>query len=138
MSKPWIHAKSSARRYGGVPEDYMEIHQMMDSSKSSMPDGRHRALTHNSWFIGADGPLEKIFGVVITNSEGKEVSVRDLGEQHILEDFGMRFIPSVSDYLGEMEYKHWMNNGKGDEVPPSHKKIAANKVTRTIKLIESD
>lgn len=138
MSKPWIHAKSSAKRYGGIPEDYLKIHQLMDSSKSTMPDNRHRALTHNAWFIGTDGPLELIFGVVITNSEGKEVSVRDIGEQHILEDFGMRYIPSVSDYLSEMEYKSWMNNGKGEEVPPSHKKIAANKVTRTIKLIGND
>jgi len=63
--------------------------------------------------------------------------VKDLCEQHILEDFGMKFIPTVSDYLGEMEYKHWMNNGKGD-IPPSHKKIDARKVTRTIKLTEEN
>lgn len=134
MSKPWIHAKSSARRYGGQPEDYLDIHQLMDSSKAAMPDNRHRALTHNAWFIGAGGPLELIFGTVITNSDGKEVSVRDIGEQHILEDFGMQFIPTVSDYLGEMEMKNWMNNGSGGEVPPSHKKIAAKKIKRTIKL----
>lgn len=133
MAKPWIHAKNSARRYGGVPEDYLDIHQLMDSSKSAMPDNRHRALTHNSWFIGAGGILERIFGTVITNSDGKEVSVRDIGEQHILEDFGMKFIPTVSDYLEEMEYKQWMNNAQGS-VPSSHKKIAAKKVTRTFKL----
>lgn len=133
MSKPWIHAVSSARKYGGVPEDYIPIHNLMDSSKGAMPDNRHRALTHNSWFIGADGILERVFGVTITNSDGKKVSVRDIGEQHILEDFGNRFIPTVQDYLGEMEYKLWMNNG-AQESPPSHKKIDAKKVRRTIKF----
>lgn len=133
MSKPFIHAKSSARKYGGVPEDYLPIHNLMDSSKGAIPDNRHRALTHNSWFISAGGPLELIFGVVIKNSDGKEVSVRDIGEQHILEDFGNRFIPTVQDYLAEMEYKLWMNNGAG-ECPPSHKKIADKKVTKTFKF----
>lgn len=121
MSKPWIHAKSSARLFGGKPEDYIAIHNLMDSSKSAMPDNRHRALTHNSWFIGTDGILERVFGVVITNSDGKEVNVRDIGEQHVVEDFGHRFIPTVQDYLQEMEFKDWMQNGKG--CPPSHAKI---------------
>jgi hypothetical protein len=57
----------------------------------------------------------------ITNSDGKVVSVRDIGEQHVLEDFRGRFIPSAQDYLSEMEYQPWMQNGEG--VPPSFKKI---------------
>lgn len=120
--KPYIHACSSAKKYGGIPEDYIKIHNFMDSSKAAMPDNRHRALTHNSWFIGPGGPLELAFGTVIENSDGRKVSVRDLGEDHILEDFGMRFIPTAQDYLQEMEYKPWMNNGQGDEGPTSHKK----------------
>ena len=133
MSKPWIHAKNSARKFGGVPEDYLPIHNLMDSSKGAIADNRHRTLTHNSWFIGADGPLEKIFGPVIINSSGREVSVRDIGEQHILEDFGMKFIPTAQDYLQEMEIKDWMNNGKKG-VPSSFKKIEKTKVTKTITL----
>lgn len=105
----------------------------MDSSKGAIGDNRHRALTHNSWFISADGPLEKIFGVVIKNSDGKEVSVRDVGEQHILEDFGMRFIPTPQDYLQEMEMKSWMNNSK-ESVPSSFKKIEKTKTRKTINL----
>ena len=129
MSKPWIHAKNSARKFGGQPEDYMKIHNLMDSSKDCIGDNRHRCLTHNSWFIGADGPLEKIFGVVIKNSDGKEVSVRDIGEQHILEDFGMRFIPTAQDYLQEIEFQSWMNNGKSS--PPSHRKVLKKKLVST-------
>lgn len=132
MSKPWIHAKNSARKFGGEPEDYIEIHNLMDSSKSCIGDNRHRALTHNSWFIGSDGPLEKIFGLTIINSEKKEVSVRDIGEQHILEDFGMRYIPTAQDFLQEMEIKDWMNNGKG--FPSSFQRIEKKKTKRFINL----
>ncbi len=117
MAKPWIHAESSANKFGGKPEDYIEIHNLMDSSKSVLADNRHRALTHTSWFLFI---LEKIFGTVITNSEGKKVSVRDVGEQHILEDFGQRFIPTPQDYLAELPMQDWMNNGKG-KPPPSFK-----------------
>lgn len=127
MSKPWIHAESSARRFGGKPEDYIEIHNLMDSSKGAIADNRHRALTHNSWFLSVI--LERIFGVTITNSAGRRISVRDIGEQHILEDFGKRFIPSAQDYLAEMEFKDWMQNGQG--TPPSFARLGRRK-TKTI------
>lgn len=122
MSKPMIHAQSSARKYGGVPEDYLPIHNLMDSSKGAMADARHRALTHNSWFLQPDGILERIFGTTITNSDGRKVSVRDIGEQHVLEDFGGRYIPSVQDWLQNMNPEPWMLNGKGN--PPSFAHIA--------------
>lgn len=137
MAKPWVHAKNSARKFGGVAEDYIEIHNLMDSTKGCLADNRHRALTHNSWFISADGPLERIFGVVITNSDGKEVSVRDIGEQHILEDFGMRFIPTPQDYLEGIPLKSWMNNGK-NSVPPSFQTIEDNKKTTKIDMNDKE
>jgi len=127
MSKPWIHSVSSAKRFGGKPEDYLPIHNLMDSSKAVIADSRHRALTHNSWFVGTI--LEKIFGTVFTNSDGKTVSTRDVGEQHVLEDYSKRFIPSAQDFLQEIEFKEWMLSGKG--APPSFAKIAARKNKRT-------
>jgi hypothetical protein len=130
MAKPMVHAQSSARRFGGQPEDYLDLHQVMDSSKGAHADCRHRALTHNAWFIAPNGPLERIFGVEITNSAGRKVSVRTLGEQHILEDFGGRFIPSASDYLNQIELAEWMDRGKGTP-PPSAAKLPAMKV-RTV------
>ncbi len=122
MSKPWIHALSSAKRHGGKPEDYLPIHNFMDSSKAAIPDNRHRALTHNSWFIGTI--LEKVFGVTIDNSDGRKISVRDIGEEHVLEDYGNKYIPTAQDFLQEMEFKDWMNNGASG-APPSHQKIVA-------------
>jgi hypothetical protein len=126
MSKPWVHAKSSAKRFGGEPDDYMDIHQLMDSSKGAFADNRHRALTHNAWFIGPGGPLERIFGTTFINSAGRVISTRDIGEQHILEDFGNRFIPSAQDYLAGIPYEEWMTAGKG-EPPPSFKKIVEDR-----------
>lgn len=119
--KPHIHAKSSAKKFGGNPEDYLEIHQLLDSSKIAFADNRHRALTHNSWF--ANHILPKIFGDTIVNSEGTQVSVVDIAERHILEDFGMQFIPSVQDYLESMEMLTWMN---GHGLPRSKFKVEKN------------
>ncbi len=101
--KPYLHAKSSAKKYGGVPEDYLDIHDLMDSSKSAVPDVKHRVVFHSSFgcFI-----VEMIFGTNITNSEGKTVSVRDIAEDHILEDLG--FIPSLDKWLQAMEIETWM------------------------------
>jgi hypothetical protein len=120
MSKPIIHAQSSVRKWGGNLNDYEPIHSFMDS-----------ALTHNSWFLS--NILERVkfsnsgpetsdhrFPTII-NSDGRNVSVRDIGEQHCLEDFGNKFIPSAQDYLAEMEFKPWMQNGIGS--PPSFNKI---------------
>lgn len=112
MAKPWTHAVSSARQFGGVPEDYLPIHQFMDSSKGAIADNRHRILTHNSWFIAPNGPLELAFGVTFKNSDGRTVSTRSIGEQHILEDFG-GFIPTPSDYVHDIPLADWMQNGKG-------------------------
>jgi hypothetical protein len=124
--KPYIHALSSVKKYGGKPEDYIEIHNFLDSSKGAIPDNRHRALTHTSWFLSV--VLERVFGVTITNFDGKVVSVRDIGEQHILEDYG-GFIPTAQDFLQEIEWQSWMNNGK--DKPPSHKKLfQRNHVTK--------
>lgn len=110
MSKPYIHAKNSVRLWGGEVDDYLPLHDFLDSSKDCMPDVRHRVLTHNSWFI--NNVLEKIFGHTITNSAGREVSVKGIGEQHVSEDFSGRFIPSPQDWIENMELKDWMNNGR--------------------------
>lgn len=115
MAKPWIHALSSARKYGGKPEDYLELHNHMDSTKGAFADNRHRAITHNSWYISPNGPLELCFGVTLENSDGKVIPVRTIAEQHIMEDFG-GFIPTLQDFLMAMEYQPWMN-GVGE--PPS-------------------
>lgn len=119
MAAPYIHAQSSARRFGGKPEEYLELHELMDSTKSAFPDNRHRAITHNSWF--ATVVIPKIFGAIATNSDGRTYIPKDVAEQHIQEDFGKRFTPTVQDYLEHMEFIPWMANGPGN--PSSAAKI---------------
>ena len=101
--KPFIHAKNSVKKFGGKVEDYLEIHNFMDSSKSVVPDMRHRAIFHSAFgcFI-----VEKVFGITIKNSDGEEVSTRDIAEEHILEDLGR--IPTLQDWLNEMQFQDWM------------------------------
>ena len=101
--KPFIHAKNSAKKFGGSYLDYLPIHNEMDSSKAALPDVRHRVIYHTSFGIYI---IEKIFGEVITNSDGKEISVRDIAEQHVMED--LRFIPTLENYLQNMQVQEWM------------------------------
>lgn len=67
-----------------------------------MPDMRHRALYHHS--LGCY-LVERIFGHTFVNSEGREVSTRDVAEKHIIEDLG--FLPSVEDFLDELPMSKW-------------------------------
>jgi len=131
MSKPYIHALSSQRRWGGEPEDYLPIHDLMDKSKGTIADSRHRALTHNAWFISEI--LERIFGTYIENSAGRKVQVRDIGEQHVMEDYNNRFIPSAQDFLEEIPIKEWMIAGKG-EAPNSVKAIERERKVKVTHL----
>lgn len=122
MSKPLIHSESSVRRWKGKVEDYLPIHNWFDQTKGLIADNRHRAILHTSFGIML---CEQVFGVFIVNSNGRKVSVRDIGEQHVLEDNRNKFIPSAQDYLQEMEFKEWMNNGKVH--PPSFNKLDKHK-----------
>lgn len=125
MAKAWVHAESSAKKWGGNADDYVDIHLLLDSSKKAFPDNRHRAATHNAWFIAEVVP--RVFGHTRTNSDGRVYSTVDVAEQHVLEDYGMRFIPSLSDFLAAVEFEDWMQNGVG--VPPTHAKLAKRRAS---------
>ncbi|NDD52580.1 hypothetical protein EBZ39_01660 [bacterium] len=98
MAHPYHHALSSVRKWGGEVDDYLAIHEWFDGSKAHMADFRHRALRHHSEGIFLS---EQIFGKVITNSDGRVVPVRYIGEQHVNEDLGR--IPSVADWLRRIQ-----------------------------------
>lgn len=95
--KPWTHAKNSARKHGGRPEDYLAVHEWFDQTKAHVPDMRHRAVLHNSFGIYL---CAQVFGPTLTNSDGRVVCVRDLGEDHVLEDLGT--IPTLERCLEGM------------------------------------
>lgn len=106
MSHCYHHALSSVRRWGGVPEDYLALHQWFDESKKIIADPRHRALRHHAEGIFM---LETIFGVTITNAAGRVVPVRQIGEQHVTEDLGR--IPSFADWARLIQPAPWILRG---------------------------
>lgn len=109
--KPLLHANISAKKFGGRPEDYIEIHNWFDQTKAHIADARHRIVLHNSFGIFL---CEQVFGTIvpmydgtfkkmpyIINSDGKQVSVRDIAERHVYDDMGC--IPSLSELLDKAQ-----------------------------------
>lgn len=103
MAHPYHHALSSVKKWGGCVEDYQHIHDWFDESKAHMADFRHRALRHHSEGIFM---AEKIFGTTLTNSDGRIVPVRYVGEQHVKEDLGK--IPTMADWYENIKPESWM------------------------------
>jgi len=138
--KPSIHSNISARKHGGLPSDYQVVHDFLDMSKMTHADLRHRSILHNTLgpflaeksigvnhskaeylkekYNWSDEEYKDILslaadraGTTILNSDGKKVSVRDIAEQHIVDDMGQ--IPSVSKYLDGMPFYDWLGHGSG-------------------------
>ena len=101
---PYHHALSSAKKHGGEPEDYLAIHHWFDESKRYYADFRHRVLRHHAEGIFA---CEEKFGPTITNSAGRTIPTRYIGEQHVKEDIG--FIPSFQDWASTIQTQDWMH-----------------------------
>jgi hypothetical protein len=116
MAHPLKHAQSSARKFGGRAEDYLPIHNWFDESKALLGDFRHRALRHHAEGIFL---AEKLFGVAIVNSDGNQVPVRYVGEQHVREDLGR--IPTAQDWLLQIKPQRWMYGQRLDEETPKTK-----------------
>jgi len=108
MAHPFHHAESSARRFGGAPTDYQVIHDWFDASKEHLAFFTHRALRHHCQGIFE---AERTFGLTLTNSAGRVIPVRWIGEQHVKEDCQGR-IPSLADWLGRIAPQAWMANGQ--------------------------
>lgn len=106
------HAQMSVHRYGGKLEDYADIHQFIDSTKNLCSDNRHR-IFHNLWAVNEI--VIPIFGHVLTNSDGKQVDIKDMCEKdHLLPDFRGRFIPTLGDFVQAI---------KGDLTKEQRKKL---------------
>ena len=88
-----VHAKNSARKYGGKPSDYIGYHRFMDQCKIRLFDVRHRLITHNTWFIGL---ALRILNRKILNSDGVTVDARSVLEDHVREDMAGR-LPTLEE-----------------------------------------
>ena len=103
MSNAYIHAERSAKKWGGKPENYLNIHKWLDQVKSHVGDNRHRAVLHNAWGVHL---AVEVFGDFLINSAEKRVFVKEIAEQHVIEDLG--FIPSLADCLAGLKLEPWL------------------------------
>lgn len=136
--KPYKHACCTVTVFGGVPEDYIDIHNFMDVSKSSHADVRHRAVFHNA--LGCY-VAERLFGLPLERLDGlaerfgwtdeEKHAVLELvresktdGCTSIVNSAGRRVqvrdvaeehvkqdlgrIPSLSNWLDNMQLQQWM------------------------------
>jgi uncharacterized protein DUF6915 len=105
MGDVLAHSRSSAKKFGGVTEDYVPIHKFLDQSKLFIADWRHRALLHTTFGIAL---CEQMFGdLYVRPSDGVQVSSRTVASQHIIEDLGC--VPTPEVFLREMPVRPWMN-----------------------------
>jgi hypothetical protein len=95
-----VHCAISQRHWGGCATDYYAIHHFIDSTKVLCSDGRHRVL-HTLW--GINYVVIPRFGTTLTNSDGRQVDIKDLCERdHLLIDYQKRFIPTLADFVNAM------------------------------------
>jgi hypothetical protein len=95
--KPLQHAQISQKIYGGKWQDYVEVHNFLDSSKVACSHFKHRFLLHHAEGIELG---VQIFGETITNSENKTIETRRLLTDHLIEDVGR--IISVEDWARDL------------------------------------
>lgn len=111
MADSYKHAVSSSSKFGGVPEDYINIHQWFDESKDFNPHASHRILRHHS--AGIHEALSK-FGPKINLTGGGIACTRQVCEQHIIEDLG--WIPTLQDWCKHLDVQKWMVKSLGIRV----------------------
>lgn len=99
MAHPILHAKSSSKKFGGKWEDYIHLHEWLDETKGWFGDSLHRMFRHHSEGIFE---MEQRFGKSMINSDGNEVFIRYVGEQHIKEDCN-NYIPSAKEWINNMK-----------------------------------
>ena len=77
-----------------------------------------------------------VFGTYITNAQGKHVSVRDIAEDHVIEDLG--FIPSMENYLQNMQMQPWMSGTQRNRRKKTYEKLGRDpNKSNTIKEVEN-
>lgn len=101
MANPQVHARSSARKFGGVWHNYIDLHSFLDSSKLHYAKASHRALLHHEFGKALAVDIFTNEYVSAVHAWDDEVAIKcsrefhtKVVEQHFEEDFN-RFVPSV-------------------------------------------
>lgn len=94
---PLRHARLSASRRGGTPDDYYALHAFFDTTKELCSDNRHRLL-HNLW--GIRRVVIPLFGPQLVDG----VATKDVCEHdHVLADFSGKYLPTLADFTAAIE-----------------------------------
>lgn len=104
MSQSLYHSVSSKKKFGGQPEDFLPIHEWIDSSRLYFPNYRHRCFFHHNLGIAT---CIQIFGSILHLSNGAIASVFDVAEKHIVEDLG--WLPLISNWGECIQAEPWMH-----------------------------
>lgn len=128
--KPLQHAQISQKTYGGSWQDYIEIHNFLDSSKATSAHFKHRFLLHHTEGIELG---VRIFGETLINSENKTVETRWLLTEHLIEDVGR--VVSVEDWAKDLLPK--TNDTFYELLKKKRQKIEADEVSGENQLFNS-
>lgn len=141
MSAPYHHACSSARLFGGRPENYQDIHDHLDATKETFADFRHRAVRHHAQGIfdlerefnrravveAAEELLRAAAGIPELETQSAKMSAA-LACRYIVNSNGTRvpvrllgeqhvredcggWVPSLADWFRNMRREPWMSKG---------------------------
>lgn len=95
----WKHSLLSKKKFNGEPEDYLEVHKFLDSSKLYYFNIKHRALLHHTY--GIDLCTQR-FGEILTNSENQKILIRDIAAEHCKEDL-MGIVPTLNNWFKHVD-----------------------------------
>jgi hypothetical protein len=98
-----VHCQRSATKWGGEPQDYYELHEWFTLPYYQHGDSRCLGLRYHSQGVFE---AEEIFGVTLTNTAGRVVPVRLIGEDHVKAVLGR--IPTAYEWLRGIEARTWM------------------------------
>jgi hypothetical protein len=93
----------SVAKWGGVAEDYLRVHELLDECLDiDCPQRRLLARHHSEGIFLA----ETICGTLVMNSHNKPIPTRIIAEMHIAQEFD--YIPLVSNIMKTIKPKSWM------------------------------
>lgn len=100
----WHHCMYSCERFGGEPDDYLPVHQLINSARSVLPDETSRCLLHHAW--GIDLAVRCLGTTFCRGSDQRQISTRQVAEAHILHDLGT--IPTMVEAVEAVPLAKWM------------------------------
>lgn len=95
--KPLQHAQISQKTHGGCWQDYIEVHNFLDSSKAACAHFKHRFLLHHREGIELG---IKVCGQNLVNSEKKIIETGQILTEHLTQDLGK--VVCVEDWARDL------------------------------------